>query len=184
MPLGDGNVLGQTVRQDADIVDNDVDPAEPLQRRAPNAFERLRIRDIGALRQHTDSLAAQGVGKGFDTVVVKIDSHYVSATVGERARGSAAYTAARSGDDGDLFVKSVHGGNSLSTMRNIWKWIGLAGVAGVVAGGALVVRDQRKRRSYSADEIRARLHQKLAEYDGESFQSKSGSGAASTANKR
>ena len=50
-------------------------------------------------------------------------------------------------------------------MRNMWKWIGLAGVAGVVAGGALVVRDQRKRRAYTADEIRARLHQRLDESD-------------------
>ena len=69
-------------------------------------------------------------------------------------------------------------------MRSIWKWIGLAGVAGVVAGGVLVVRDQRKRRAYTADEIRARLHQRLAESDAESFQSKSGSATASTANKR
>lgn len=75
-------------------------------------------------------------------------------------------------------------GNSLSTMRSIWKWLGLAGVAGVVAGGALVVRDQRKRRSYTADEVRARLHQRLAESNGQSFQSKSGSAAGSTANKR
>jgi hypothetical protein len=50
-------------------------------------------------------------------------------------------------------------------MRNVWKWIGLAGVAGVVAGGALVVRDQQKRRAYTPDEIRARLHQRLAESD-------------------
>jgi hypothetical protein len=69
-------------------------------------------------------------------------------------------------------------------MRSIWKWIGLAGAAGVVAGGALVVRDQRKRRAYSADEIRARLHQRLAESDAEGFQSGSASGSASTANKR
>jgi hypothetical protein len=69
-------------------------------------------------------------------------------------------------------------------MRSIWKWLGLAGVAGVVAGGALVVRDQRKRRAYTADEVRARLHQRLAESDAESFQSKSGSGVVSTANKR
>ena len=69
-------------------------------------------------------------------------------------------------------------------MRRMWKWIGLAGIAGVVAGGALVVRDQRKRRAYSADEVRARLHQRLAESDAESFQSKSGSATASTANKR
>ncbi|MGO8770227.1 hypothetical protein, partial [Mycobacterium sp.] len=68
--------------------------------------------------------------------------------------------------------------------RSIWKWLGLAGVAGVVAGGALVVRDQRRRRAYSADEVRARLHQRLAESEAESFQSKSGSAAASTENKR
>ena len=69
-------------------------------------------------------------------------------------------------------------------MRSVWKWLGLAGVAGVVAGGALVVRDERKRRAYTADEVRARLHQRLAESDAESFQSKSGSAAVSTANKR
>jgi hypothetical protein len=66
-------------------------------------------------------------------------------------------------------------------MRSIWKWIGLAGVAGVVAGGALVARDQRKRRAYTADEVRARLHERLAEG---SFQSRSASAAVSTANKR
>jgi hypothetical protein len=48
-------------------------------------------------------------------------------------------------------------------MRGIWKWVGLASVAGVVAGGVLVARDQRRRTSYSADDIRARLHQRLAE---------------------
>lgn len=48
-------------------------------------------------------------------------------------------------------------------MRNIWKWIGLAGAAGVVAGGVLVARDQRRREAYTPDEIRARLHQRLAE---------------------
>ncbi|MCV7030289.1 hypothetical protein [Mycobacterium sherrisii] len=55
-------------------------------------------------------------------------------------------------------------------MRNIWKWIGLAGVAGVVAGGALVVRDERKRRAYTPDEIRARLHERLAQSDGQGGQ--------------
>jgi hypothetical protein len=68
-------------------------------------------------------------------------------------------------------------------MRSVWKWLGLAGVAGVVAGGALVVRDQRKRQAYTADEVRARLHQRLAESDAESFQSKSGSASVSTPNK-
>ncbi len=48
-------------------------------------------------------------------------------------------------------------------MRGIWKWVGLAGVAGVVAGGVLVARDQRKRKSYTPDDIRERLHHRLAE---------------------
>jgi hypothetical protein len=50
-------------------------------------------------------------------------------------------------------------------MKSLWKWIGLAGVAGVVAGGVLVARDQRKRNAYTADDIRARLHQRLADAD-------------------
>ncbi|WP_099250840.1 hypothetical protein [Mycobacterium sp. shizuoka-1] len=50
-------------------------------------------------------------------------------------------------------------------MRSIWKWIGLAGAAGVVAGGVLVARDQRRREAYTPDEIRARLHQRHAEAD-------------------
>ncbi|MGB8504528.1 hypothetical protein [Mycobacterium sp.] len=53
-------------------------------------------------------------------------------------------------------------------MRNMWKWIGLAGLVGVAAGGVLVVRDQRRRNAYSADEIRARLHQRLDETNGSS----------------
>ena len=48
-------------------------------------------------------------------------------------------------------------------MHSIWKWVGLAGVAGVVAGGALVARDQRRRNAYTPDDIRSRLHQRLAE---------------------
>jgi hypothetical protein len=51
-------------------------------------------------------------------------------------------------------------------MRSVWKWLGLAGVAGVVAGGVLVARDQRKRNSYTPEDIRARLHQRVAEAGG------------------
>ncbi|MGK2882146.1 MAG: hypothetical protein ACSLE6_15525 [Mycobacterium sp.] len=50
-------------------------------------------------------------------------------------------------------------------MHNAWKWIGLAGVVGVTAGGVLVARDQRRRNSYTSEDIRARLHQRLAEAD-------------------
>jgi hypothetical protein len=69
-------------------------------------------------------------------------------------------------------------------MRSVWKWLGLAGAAGVVAGGVLVARDQRTRRAYTADEVRDRLHQRLAEYDGGGPQSGSGSPEGSTANNR
>ena len=58
-------------------------------------------------------------------------------------------------------------------MRGIWKWVGLAGAAGVVAGGALVVRDQRKRMAYTPDQIRTRLHERLAESDAHGAQSAS-----------
>jgi hypothetical protein len=50
-------------------------------------------------------------------------------------------------------------------MKSLWKWIGLAGVAGVMAGGVLVARDQRKRNAYTPDDIRARLHQRYADAD-------------------
>ena len=48
-------------------------------------------------------------------------------------------------------------------MRTFWKLLGLASVVGVAAGGVLVARDQRRRRAYTPDEIRDRLHQRLAE---------------------
>ena len=48
-------------------------------------------------------------------------------------------------------------------MRSIWKWIGIAGLVGVAAGGVLVARDQRQRNAYSPDDVRARPHQRLAE---------------------
>jgi hypothetical protein len=51
-------------------------------------------------------------------------------------------------------------------MRKMWKWIGLAGLVGVAAGGVLVARDQRRRNAYTSDEIRARLHQRLDESRG------------------
>ena len=52
---------------------------------------------------------------------------------------------------------------NLIGVRSIWKWIGLAGAVGVAAGGVLVVRDQRRRNAYTPDQIRSRLHQRLAE---------------------
>ena len=41
--------------------------------------------------------------------------------------------------------------------------MGLAGLAGVAATGVVVARAERKRRAYSPDEVRNRLHQRVAE---------------------
>ena len=48
-------------------------------------------------------------------------------------------------------------------MRVPWKLLGLAGLAGVAATGAVVARKRRQQRHYQPDELRERLHQRLAE---------------------
>ena len=44
-----------------------------------------------------------------------------------------------------------------------WKLIGVAGVAGVAATGVVVARRRRAHQDIDPDELRARLHQRLAE---------------------
>ncbi len=44
-----------------------------------------------------------------------------------------------------------------------WKILGLASFAGVAATGVVIARAERRRRAYTPDEIRARLHERLAE---------------------
>ncbi|RZU49121.1 hypothetical protein EV385_0856 [Krasilnikovia cinnamomea] len=46
-----------------------------------------------------------------------------------------------------------------------WKVAGLAGLAGVAATGIVLARAERRRRAYTPDEIRERLHARLAEAD-------------------
>jgi len=41
--------------------------------------------------------------------------------------------------------------------------VGLAGLAGVAATGAVVARAERRRRAYTPEEVRERLHQRAAE---------------------
>jgi hypothetical protein len=48
-------------------------------------------------------------------------------------------------------------------MRPPWKLIGLAGVAGVAATGVVLARRRRAQGSYDAEELRDRLHRRLAE---------------------
>lgn len=47
-----------------------------------------------------------------------------------------------------------------------YKVLGLAAFAGVAATGAVIIRDQRRRRAYTPEEIRDRLHARLAEDPG------------------
>lgn len=48
-------------------------------------------------------------------------------------------------------------------MRVPWKVLGLAGVAGVAATGVVVAHKRRSHREYEPDELRDRLHSRLAE---------------------
>jgi hypothetical protein len=52
-------------------------------------------------------------------------------------------------------------------VRVNWKLIGLAGLAGVAASGVVVARRRRAHREYDPDELRERLHRRLAEVERE-----------------
>ena len=45
--------------------------------------------------------------------------------------------------------------------------MGLAGLAGVAATGVVLARAERRRRAYTPDEIRERLHARVAEAESE-----------------
>jgi hypothetical protein len=42
-----------------------------------------------------------------------------------------------------------------------WQVVGLAGLAGVAATGVVTARAERRRRSYTPEEIRSRLHERV-----------------------
>jgi hypothetical protein len=48
-------------------------------------------------------------------------------------------------------------------VRVPWKLIGLAGLAGVAATGVVVARRRRAHQDLDPDELRSRLHRRLAE---------------------
>jgi hypothetical protein len=50
-------------------------------------------------------------------------------------------------------------------VRVPWKLVGLAGLAGVAATGAVVARKRRAQQEYEPDELRERLHQRLADVE-------------------
>jgi hypothetical protein len=48
-------------------------------------------------------------------------------------------------------------------MRVRWKLLGLAGLMGVTATGVVIARKRRAHRDYDPDELRKRLHSRLAD---------------------
>ncbi len=45
---------------------------------------------------------------------------------------------------------------------SVWKLLGVAGLVGIAAGGALVARQERRRRAYTPEQVRTRLHERYA----------------------
>lgn len=45
----------------------------------------------------------------------------------------------------------------------LWKLLGLAGLTGVAATGVVLARNERQRRAYTPDDVRARLHERHEE---------------------
>jgi hypothetical protein len=62
-----------------------------------------------------------------------------------------------------------------------WKVAGLAAFAGVAATGVVIVRAERRRRAYTPQEIRDRLHARLAETSGAAGPASGGAAAAGPA---
>ncbi len=44
----------------------------------------------------------------------------------------------------------------------MWRVLGVAGLAGVAATGAILARDQRRRAQLTPEQVRAQLHERLA----------------------
>lgn len=47
----------------------------------------------------------------------------------------------------------------------LWKVLGIAGLTGVAATGAIIAREQRKRAQVTPDDVRRQLHQRLADIE-------------------
>ncbi len=54
-------------------------------------------------------------------------------------------------------------GSRARLRRRLLRSLGLAGLAGVAAGGAVIARAERQRRAVTPDEVRDRLHRRLAD---------------------
>jgi hypothetical protein len=111
-------------------------------------------------------------------VVDRAVAHGPDRPVGQRAAAEQPDVARAGG--GDRVVEAGHAGTLRTTMRTRWKLLGLAGVAGVAATGAVVAHQRRQQVEYSPEELRERLHQRLANAspDGEGPEAQTGGEAS------
>src|SRR3954449_10144775 len=58
-------------------------------------------------------------------------------------------------------MRADYGRARLPIVR-LWKLLGLAGLTGVAATGVVLARNERQRRAYTPDDVRARLHERHA----------------------
>ncbi|HEV7804793.1 MAG TPA: hypothetical protein VGO80_03175 [Solirubrobacteraceae bacterium] len=89
-----------------------------------------------------------------------------------RKRGRAKIMAAlpAAGALRTLSGKRPPGRPLAAVARPSWKLLGLAGMAGVAATGVVVARNRRAQRDVAPDELRERLHERLAAIDAEQAQ--------------
>ncbi len=59
-----------------------------------------------------------------------------------------------------------------------WKVLGVAGFVGVAATGAVIARSERRRRAYTPEQIRSRLHERVAAAGGKAGTGEAGDGQA------
>jgi hypothetical protein len=63
-------------------------------------------------------------------------------------------------------------------MNRVWKLLGIAGLVSMVATGVVIARRRRAQNTYTPDELRERLHARLAQVNGHA--GSNGSSAATT----
>lgn len=61
--------------------------------------------------------------------------------------------------------RTLTGVNSLRLRTIVLRSLGVAGVAGLIAGGVAVARGERRRRAMTPEEIRSRLHERYAQIE-------------------
>src|SRR3712207_5519258 len=88
---------------------------------------------------------------------------WIARSASERPRNSQTSPVAAVARASSRASVASFTGRNLRAVRVPWKLLGLAGLAGVAATGVVVARKRRTHKDYDHDELRARLHQRLAE---------------------